>query len=74
MKTCNYAWGQILTRHRSGHFALRTNIESLCCTLEHIMLYVDNTSVKKISTIILLEENYAFLYIRNILHYSGFLL
>ena len=38
----------MLTRHCGDHFAVYTNIESLCCIPQtNIMLYVTNISSKK---------------------------
>lgn len=52
-KNCNYAWGQMLT-YCGYHFAVYSNIESLCYTPNNnIMLYVNYSSIQKIATVMI---------------------
>lgn len=42
---CNYVWGWT---YFGDHFAIYTDIKSLCCIpATNIMLYVNDTSIKK---------------------------
>ena len=52
------------TKHCSDHFAIYSNIKSLCCTLEiNIMLHINYTSIKiltKIKAIMKVKKGWVF--------------